>query len=169
MFLSPFLPYFFRGRLPLSTRLGNPLEIISVTAPVPKEKIKHPEFYSFISLLPCTNSDYHHNPFVPDPVQGKDHYPGLKSGIYLSQKKIPFEIPGSYLETGRPSVVTTGENMYFSCTLPLAPSPTKSLQVALGGAWMNSEGSRAARLEIHYGDGEAVSKIVKTNQDVWSY
>ena len=121
-----------------------------------------------VDLSSCSNSDYHRNPFVPAPQKGKDHFPELKPGIFL-WPKVPFHIAEPYSETGRPSVITTGENPYFSCTLPLKAEPTRALHLAVDGVWIGKQPARVARLEIHYEDGSKTEKILVANEDVWSY
>lgn len=136
--------------------------------PIPESEIPNRNRFHFVDLGPCANADYHHNPFVPDPTSGGDHFPALEAGFYQS-RKVPFQITGPYSKTGKPSVVTTGENPYFSCSLALEPKPSQALHLAFDGAWIEDQASRMARLEVRYQDGAATARILLSNRDIWSY
>lgn len=140
-------------------RLGPPP--LNAASPLPREA-------HFVSLETCANADYHHNAFLPNPAKGSDHYPGLEAGVYPWGRTV-FRIAPSYSQDGKPSVITTGENPAFSCSLPLEPKPSRAVHVALDGAWILDGEARIAQLRIRYEDGMATEKLIVTNQDVWSY
>lgn len=136
--------------------------------PVSESEVKGLERFHFTDFSNCANSDYHHNPFFPNPNSGSDHFPELQPGVYVS-RKIPFKILRTIAATNQPSTLTTGENPYFSCEIPLPAVSSRAVHLALDGAWLGDGHSRIARLEVRYKDGTLESRILVANQDVWSY
>lgn len=123
--------------------------------------------FSFVDLSPCANADYHHNAFFSDARKGSDHYPGLRSGTYR-WRGVPLRIADSFRETRHPSVITTGSDAAFVCKVPLAPSPSTGLYLAMDGAWIKKE-SRIARLRALYQDASVTEKDIIARRDVWTY
>ena len=137
--------------------------------PVAESQVPELERFHFLDLSVCANADYHHNAFLPNPNSGGDHFPELQPGIYLSGDKVPFRVLESFSVTDKPSVITTGEDAYFSCRMLLLARPSQALHLALDGAWIDRRGSRIARIEVQYQDKTVMGKILVTREDVWTY
>ena len=122
----------------------------------------------FVDLSGCANSDYHHNPFIPDPSKGSDHFPELKSGVHRFGR-IAFRISAPHAATRKPTVITTGEDPSFSCSVPLMEKSSRSVHLAMDGAWLKDQSAQIARISITDEEGNRTEKLIVGNQDVWSY
>jgi hypothetical protein len=121
-----------------------------------------------IDITPHANSDYHHDPFVPDPNGGDNLFPHLAAGV-LWREEIPFHVASDYAESGIPSVITTAFQEQARIVIPLDARPTRSIALALDAGAVGSASIDIARLMIEYADGAASRDTLRSNRDAWEY
>ena len=121
-----------------------------------------------IDITPYANSDYHHDPFVPDPEGGDNLFPHLAAGV-VWREEIPFHVASDYAESGIPSVITTAFQDRARIVVPLDGRPTRALAFALDAGAVGSASIEVAWLAIEYADGAASRDTLRSNRDAWEY